>query len=135
MLQRGGMMASTRTKKLRLIAFLLTLLSILLTIGPLCVYSVKAFTNSQASSTDKCVLLSMLSIGTILSLVCIINKYTPRCRIWLVIIGLYLCLDSILGCILVIAITQVIDELIVAPIARRYREKLRINKEIDKRGI
>ena len=135
MLLRGGMMVSTRTKKLRLIAFIMTVLSVILTIGPLCIYSVKAFTNAQATTSDKCVLLSMLSIGTILSIVCIINKYTPRCRIWLIIIGLYLCLDSILGCILVIAITQVIDELIVGPIARRYREKLHINREIDKRGV
>ena len=128
-------MTSKYTKKLKVIALLLTLLSLLLSIGPLILYSTRALTNAQCDASDKCILLSMLSIGTILSLVCIINKYTPRCRIWLVIIGLYLCLDSILGCILVIAITQVIDELIVAPIARRYREKLRINKEIDKRGI
>lgn len=128
-------MTSKYTKKLKVISILLTLLSLLLSIGPLIVYSTLALTNAQCDTSDKCILLSMLSIGTILSLVCIINKYTPRCRIWLVIIGLYLCLDSILGCILVIAITQVLDELIVAPIARRYREKLRINKEIDKRGI
>ena len=125
---------SSRTKKLTITAAILTVLSFLLSVGPLVIYSVLAFQNAQASTADKCILLSMLSVGAILSIICIINKYTPRCRIWLVVIGLFLCLDYILGCILVIAITQILDELLVAPMARRMRHKLLINKEIDKRG-
>lgn len=128
------MAASERTKKLRVKAWVLTILSVVLSVGPLVLYSVKAFMNSQASTNDKCVLLSLITVGVILSIVCIINKYTPRCRIWLILIGLYLCLDSILGTVLVIAITQVLDELLVGPMARRMRHKLLINKEIDKRG-
>ena len=127
-------MTSSRTKNLRIKAVVLTILSLILSIGPVAVYSVKAFESANASTTDKCILLSMISIGTILSIICIINKYTPRCRMWLVVIGLYLCLDSILGTVLVIAITQVLDELLVAPMARIFRHKLLNNKEIDKRG-
>ena len=126
-------MTSSRTKKLRIAAWFTTILSVLLSIGPVCTYAVLAFKNSQASTTDKCILLSMLSVGVILSLMALITKYTPRCRMWLIIIGLYLCLEHILGTILVIAITQVLDELVVAPMARRYRAKLLINKEYDKR--
>ena len=127
----GATMKKTqRTKKIALTALILSIISILLSIGPLVFYSAKAFITST-STTNKCILLSMISIGTILSIVCLINKYTPRCRIWLIVIGLYLCLDSILGTILVIAITQVLDELLVAPMARKYREKLHINKEMD----
>ena len=127
----GATMKKTqRTKKIAHTALILSIISILLSIGPLVFYSAKAFITST-STTNKCILLSMISIGTILSIVCLINKYTPRCRIWLIVIGLYLCLDSILGTILVIAITQVLDELLVAPMARKYREKLHINKEMD----
>ena len=127
----GATMKKTqRTKKIARTALILSIISILLSIGPLVFYSAKAFITST-STTNKCILLSMISIGTILSIVCLINKYTPRCRIWLIVIGLYLCLDSILGTILVIAITQVLDELLVAPMARKYREKLHINKEMD----
>lgn len=128
------MATSKRTKNLRVKAWVLTILSVVLSVGPLVLYSVKAFMNSQASTNDKCILLSLISVGVVLSIVCIINKYTPRCRIWLILIGLYLCLDSILGTVLVIAITQVLDELLVGPMARRMRHKLLINKEIDKRG-
>lgn len=125
----------TRTKKFKLGAWICTLLSIILSIGPLVVYSVIAFNNAGATTVDKVTLMSMLSIGVILSLVCAINKYTPRCRLWLVLIGLYVCLDSFIGCVLVMAITQCADELVVHPLAKYFRSKYSINREIDKRGI
>lgn len=123
----------TRTKKFKLGALICTLLSIVLSIGPLVVYSVMAFNSAGATTVDKVTLLSMISVGTILSLVCAINKYTPRCRLWLILIGLYVCLDSFIGCVLVMAITQCADELIVHPLAKYFRSKYSINKEIDKR--
>ena len=123
----------TRTKKFKLGALICTLLSIVLSIGPLVVYSVMAFNSAAATTVDKVTLMSMLSVGVILSLVCAINKYTPRCRLWLVLIGLYVCLDSFIGCVLVMAITQCADELVVNPLAKHFRSKYSINKEIDKR--
>lgn len=124
----------TRTKKLKLIAVLLTALSLILSLGPLVVYTVLAYNNAMATTVAKITLTSMLSIGVIMSVVCAINKYTPRCRVWLILIGLFLCLDKFIGCVLVFAITQCVDELVVCPLAKLYREKYRINKEIDKRG-
>ena len=115
-------------------AVLLTVLSFVLAVGPLVVYAVQSFSESTATTTEKCVLLSMICVGTILSIVCILNKYTPRCRIWLVLIGFYVCLDNIMGCILVIAITQILDELVASPLAKAYRIKYTINKEMDKRA-
>ena len=128
-----AMIKTKRTKRLQLTGLLLTLLSICLTFGPLIVYTVLAFNNNNASTSDKITLMSMLSVGTILSLVCIVTKYTPRCRHWLILIGLYLCLDKFIGCVLVMAITQAVDELLVHPLAKHYRNIARINKEMDKR--
>ena len=125
---------SKRTKSFKIKAIIFTALSIILSIGPLVAYSILAF-KSHAGNTEKCLLLSFISFGVILSVVCLINKYTPRCRIWLILIGLYICLENILGCILVIAITQILDEIVICPLAKSFRSKYRINKEIDKRGI
>lgn len=125
---------SDRTKKLRAAAWILTLLSAVLSSGPLILYSAKALVKSNATTTEKCLLLSFISFGVILSLVCVINKYTPRCRIWLILLGFYICLDNILGCILVLGITQILDELLVHPLAKAARQKYSINKELDKRG-
>lgn len=128
------MSKSERTKQLTVAAWFFTLFSLILTWGPIIIYTVMAYQTASASVTDKVALTSLLSVGVIMSIVCLINKYTLRCRTWLVLIGLWLCLDSILGCILVIAITQCVDEIIVQPIAKSYRNKLTINKEIDKRA-
>ena len=124
----------TRTKKLRLTGLLLTALSLILTFGPLIVYLVLAYGNAMAAPVGKITLTAMLGVSVIMSFVCLINKYTPRCRLWLILIGLYMCLDNFIGCILVLAITQCVDELIVSPLAKHYRNLHRINKEIDRRS-
>lgn len=125
---------NTRTKKMLIAAVILTALSAMLSIGPLIVYAVKSFTENSATTGEKCILMSMICVGVILSLICVINKYTPRCRIWLILIGFYVCLDNIIGCILIIACTQILDELVVHPLARSFRAKYTINKEMDKRA-
>lgn len=123
----------SRTKKFKILALVTTFLSFVLSFGPLIVYSVIAFNNSAATTVDKVTLMSMLTVSVIMSLVCLVNKYTPRCRLWLILIGLYMCIDHFIGCILVLAITQCVDELIVHPLSKHYRNKWSINKEIDKR--
>lgn len=123
----------TRTRKYGIFATFFSVLSVCLSIGPLVVYSAIAFNSAGATTVDKITLMSLLSVGTILSLVCLINKYTPRCRLWLILIGLYVCLDQFIGCVLVMAITQSLDELIICPLSKYYKNTYRINKEIDKR--
>lgn len=123
----------TRTRKYGIFATFFSALSVCLSIGPLVVYSAIAFNNAGATTVDKITLMSLLSVGTILSLVCLINKYTPRCRLWLILIGLYVCLDQFIGCVLVMAITQSLDELIICPLSKYYKNTYKINKEIDKR--
>ena len=123
----------TRTKKLGLIGKILTLISLLLSFGPLMVYLVLSYSSAVAEPVGKITLTAMLGVSVILSFVCLINKYTPRCRLWLILIGLYMCLDNFIGCILVLAITQCLDELVVGPLARHYRSLHRINREIDRR--
>ena len=127
-------MTTKRTKNLRIKAYLLTFLSLILSWGPLILYVTQAYLTKTAATSDKIILTSLLAVGVIMSIVCLINKYVLRCRSWLILIGLWLCLDKILGCILVIAITQCLDEIIVQPLARSFRNKLTINKEIDKRN-
>ena len=127
-------MRTKRTKHMLICAIVLTALSMMLSFGPIVVYAARSLLNSNATTADKCILLSMICIGTILSLVCLINKYTPRCRIWLVLLGFYVCLDNLVGCIIILAVTQFLDEMIVHPMAHSYRNKYTINKEMDKRA-
>ena len=112
----------------------MSFLSFALTWGPISTYTIIALRNAKSTTSEKVSLMCLITVGVILSLVCLINKYSLRCRTWLILIGLWACLDSILGTIMVIAITQCLDELIVAPAARHYRRRLAINKEIDRRA-
>ena len=124
----------TRTNHLRVCTYFFSLLSLILTWAPIIIYVAMSYQSVTANVVDKITLTSLLTVGVIMSIVCLMNRYTLRCRTWLVLIGLWLCLDKILGCILVLAITQIVDELIVHPAANYYRNKLSINKEIDRRA-
>lgn len=122
-----------QTKKYKWLYFTSYALSILLNIGPLAVYSIKAYTES-ALVVDKVTLTMTVLIVLILSAVAFLNKTTMRSRVWVITLGLYFCLDSFITPILVIAITQIVDEWIMAPLSKAFKQRYVINKQIDKRG-
>ena len=49
------------------------------------------------------------------------------------ILAFYICVDKFLGCILVIGICAIINEIIIIPISKYLRRRKEINVEIDKR--
>jgi hypothetical protein len=63
----------------------------------------------------------------------LLTKVNIRSTLWILIIGLYVCLDSIMNMIIFIAVFQVVDEMIITPIKKSVKQKLIINKELDKR--
>jgi hypothetical protein len=120
------------TSKYRKLALFFTILSLLLNICPLAVYSVKAMVESNLVY-EKVALAMTVFIVLILTIVCFVNKITLRSRLWIILIGVYFCLGEILTPLIMIACCQVIDELIVHPLKTHYKNKITINKEIDKR--
>lgn len=126
------MKASNYTKKARKIAIFLTILSVLLCLGPAFFYTGAALLGG-AATTAKVGLVFTVFVSLVMSMVCFVRKTILKSSTWLLCIGIWLCLDSIVGMLIITAICQVVDELIVAPLARRFREKARTNAEIDKR--
>lgn len=122
------------TKKYRIVSALLLIVSILLNVAPLGAYTIIGLSEANLVS-EKVALVSTVFVVLILSVVAWVNKTTMRSRIWVVILGLYFCLDSFIAPLLVIAITQVLDEWFISPLHKHYKNKYIINKEIDKRGI
>lgn len=125
-------MLSKATKKYKLQYISLLIFHLMLNILPMTVFTIKAFCESNAV-TEKVMLSLMLTVVFILTVVTLINKVVLRSRLWLLLIGLWMCLDSILTVIILIAICQVIDELIVSPLTSRSKNLYTINKEMDKR--
>jgi len=123
-----------RTKHFLCAAIILTILSILLTIGPAAFFLVKGFIAADVV-VEKVALTMSIFVAVVGSLICLISRTIGfRSRIWIILLALFFVLDEFLLLIMVFAITQILDELVVAPLARHFRSKFSINREIDKRG-
>ena len=120
------------TKKLKRKYIIATILSFLLNVCPLLVFTIIAFISGTAI-VHKVTLSMTLLIVLIFTAVTFINKTVFRSKLWILLIGLWLCLDNILTPLIVFAACQVIDELIVTPLKNYYKNRYRINKEIDTR--
>ena len=122
------------TKKYARLALIFGILSFLCVFAPLLFYVGAGFLAGTAV-VEKVVLGCAVFLAIFLSALCAINKWTFRSKIFIIILALYLVIDKFIVMILVFAITQVFDELVISPLARRFRAKASINAEIDKRGV
>lgn len=121
------------TTKYRLTYWSLAILSVLLQLGPLVTYGIIGYVQSDLV-TEKVGLSLTVFIVAILTVVAFVNKVAMRSRLWIMLLGLYFALDYIMTPLLIIAICQIVDELIAAPLKKHYKTKLTISKEIDKRA-
>lgn len=122
-----------QTKKNKRWYNLFTILSFMAFFGPITFYSAQALFTATLT-TQKIALCSTVMIVVILTLVSLVNKTMMRSRIWIIVIALWACLDSFLQPLLIIAITQVVDELILTPLKKYFKARYIINKEIDRRS-
>ena len=120
------------TKKYRSTYLALVIVSVILNLFPVAFYVAKAFIESSATY-QKVALSSTIFISLILTCVSLLTKVNIRSVIWILFIGLYVCLDSIINMIMFIAIFQVTDELVITPLKKMVKNKWIINKELDKR--
>lgn len=122
---------SQQTKKYKILAIVFTLLSFLLLAGPLVYYFITGFMIADVSY--KFVLSMSLVMCIFLTAISAIAKLNLRCPIFILLLGLYFILDSILPLIIILAAATIVDELLLSPLAKHFRNKYSINKEIDKR--
>lgn len=119
------------TKKYKRLARLFSLLSILVLLAPLVYYTAEAFIAGVV--IEKLALGGLATMAIILTLFNTIMKANLRSPIWLLLIGIFLVLKNILPLIIFIAVGTILDEFLLTPLARRYRNLYTINNEIDKR--
>lgn len=125
-------MTSKITSSYRVKYWMFFIMSILLNIGPLAFYAIKALI--EADLVHEKVTLCMTVIIVLMLTICsLISKHAMRSRLWIILIGIYICLDYIMTPLIIIACCQVVDELIVSPLAHRFKEDLSTNKQIDRR--
>ena len=122
---------SRETRKYKALSILFLALSILVLVAPLAYYSIQGFI--QGETTEKFTLGITFVIACILFVINILFKFHIRSTIWIIVIGVYFCIDNILPLILVLAVGNILDEFVFTPLHKRYKNKAIINKEIDKR--
>lgn len=124
---------SNITKKYTNLYWLFRSISFLILVLPLIIYGVKGFIEGDV--TEKFTLGMTISISAILVALNILFKYHIRSTIWIIVLGIYFCIDNIMPLLLCIAIGTILDEFIFTPLYKSYKNKATINKEIDKRGL
>lgn len=120
------------TQKYKLLKNLFLCISILLTIGPGFVFLCMAYNNDTAI-VNKVTLSMLLLVVAIMTIIAISQKIVLRSRLWILLIGLWMCLDHFIVPLIVIGICQIFDELIISPLYNYYKNIYRTNKVIDER--
>lgn len=122
---------SNSTKKNASLSYLFLWLSILVTIIPILVYCVIGFINGEVH--QKLTLGISITVALLLVGVNVIFKYHLRSILWILVLGIYICIQNIMPLLLIVAIGTIVDEFIFTPLHKKYKERYTINYEIDKR--
>lgn len=125
-------MTSNVTKAYKKKYLTCTILSWVLTFLPLLIFVIWGFI--EGTPHRKLALGGLMVIAAVLVVLNVLMKLSLRCIPWILLIGIYICLKEITVLLIVMAISTVLDELVLEPLAKMYKTKLTINKEIDKRG-
>lgn len=126
------MSMSPITKKYTISYWIFLIVSILLNVAPLGVYTIRAAVESNLVH-EKITLTMTVLVVIILTIISLINKIALRSRLWIIMLGVYFCLGEILTPLIIVAVCQILDELIVCPLKKYFGDKKTINREIDKR--
>lgn len=119
------------TKSYKCKMIITAILSFLCSFGPLIVFTIMGL--AQGEGKEK-IVLAMTIVGAIMiSLIAAMKKIYLRSTTFILMIGLWVALDRLLPFILTVAICTIIDELIVTPLYKRFKEDYHTNKQIDKR--
>lgn len=132
-------MAHQRTKEVRKQYWFLQFLSIILSIGPLCIYTVMAY--NSAAVVEKKFAFSMMAVVCVIiagvslfkAIAAKARYHVPQSILWIMVLGFYLCVDKFLGCIMVVALCSIVNELLIHPLATKAKNDLIHNKHQDKR--
>lgn len=119
------------TKSSRRAANAFSVLSFLLTVAPIVIFGIQAFIAGEPH--EKTTLGLTITTALILVAINAMFKLHIRSVLWILVLGIYVCLDNIQTMLLVMAITTILDEFVAVPLRNKFKKKYEINREIDKR--
>lgn len=105
--------------------------SVLLLFLPVGVFIVIAFVNG--TTTQKMSLGLGVTLSLIFTMANVIFKLAPRSGVWVLIIALCVAVQKIQNVIYVTGACVILEEVVTSRLEKYYREKYKINREIDDR--
>lgn len=121
----------TQTKKYNFFRYFFLSLSVFALSFPLTFYGIMAFI--EGSKVEKftfgafcCVAIGMVVINFLM-------KLKLRSMIWLIVLGIFICLNEIQAMLIMVAVCTILDEICFTPLYKYFKRKAQTNKEIDKR--
>ena len=126
-------MISDYTKSKKRGAIITGILSFVLTIGPAVFFFFKGFV--QGDTHTKVGLSMVMIISLVLgALMLLFKAHLKRTLFWILFIGVYAAMHSMLSVVISMAVCNIIDEVVITPLHSRFVEDYRTNKQIDKRA-
>lgn len=122
---------SATTQNLKKKTLILHFTSWVLTFAPILIYLCIAMYKSN--EITKPALAISITVAALFTFANLLLKYSIRSTVWILLIGIYVALKNITPLLIIIAVCTIMDEFIVHPLYKRYKERYHINKEIDKR--
>lgn len=126
------MKISPITKKYITLSWIFGMLSFMVLVFPVAYYMILGFI--YGGVTEKLILSITFVIALILLVINLVFKFHIRSTIWILVLGIYFCIASILPLLLMVAIGNIIDEFLFSPLHKMYHNKAIINREIDRRN-
>lgn len=121
------------TKQYKTKSIIFFWLGILLTFLPLIIFGVAGCVSGTIVLTNKLRLGICFATAILLTVMGVKSKYNCRSITYILLFGCYYVVTNIHIVIFVAGVCCILDEFFVRPLHKYYKEKLTINKEIDKR--
>ena len=119
----------TKTYKFKMI--ITGILSFLCSFGPLAVFIIMGLIEGEGK--EKLVLTMTMVGAIILSMIAAMKKLHLRSVTYILMIGLWIALDDLMPFIITMMICTMLDEIILTPLHKRWKEDYHTNKQFDKR--
>lgn len=107
------------------------ILSMLCSIGPLVVFTIMGIIQGEGVEKISLTLTAISSI--VLAVIAILNKIHLRSTTYILMIGLWIALDNLLPFVITLMICTMLDELVLTPLHKRWKEDYHTNKQFDRR--
>lgn len=110
-----------RYKKYKRLKNFFLIISLILTYVPIFALAILGFIKGQPG--EKFALGACVCTSIVLFIIQALNEKHFRCTLWIILLGIYMCLDNIAPFLLMIAICTILDDILVRPIYGFYKDK------------